>query len=465
MLRLSCSLISAACALFSVSIADDGKPVGVGPFHLGMSLDDARKAAPDAQWNDIRTAEFSGRVLEIEGEDALDIAGRKFRVRVSADYYRSTIEIEGDLGASDALACEEASFDWLIAIEKGVGPLAPGGPLNLPGEWGPISWAVTRSAEGVIGVAPARGARSWGGRRIGELYSFGESSSALMIANDARGRVTPRKSFDKRPPQSFELSANRLENTLDIAAYTAFEAFETGGACAARLTLLKQTPWPAPEAFEANAQNWKTDLTVGERRTMALAARLTLPDARTLAFDCTLDRRTARALVCYHDGNGEADPQIVALARHHAEASVFDLSGVDRDDPQQMTARVDVRLDPADWKPVDFLDKTRTSLSSLPVVARPTQNDLSTVFPPAAMEGAVGKGARAIATCEVQGDGSLFCPTARIHPDDAAGEHASAFERAARNAAALFRFRTTLSDGSPSQGAVVDIPVDFRIEE
>ena len=70
------------------------------------------------------------------------------------------------------------------------------------------------------------------------------------------------------------------------------------------------------------------------------------PGGTTLPVVCEVSRQTGRALMCRLRDEAAASPEVAHVARRLAAATVFDMSGEDRDDPQTMLVEMPVRLQP-----------------------------------------------------------------------------------------------------------------------
>lgn len=86
-------------------------------------------------------------------------------------------------------------------------------------------------------------------------------------------------------------------------------------------------------------------------------------------------------------------------------------------------------------------------------LARPTERDFAAVYPADALRrGVTG---HVVLNCLIQADGQLACAVAS---EDPPGE---GFGEAARRVAVRFRMPTHLSDGRPTVGGTVTLPITF----
>jgi hypothetical protein len=130
----------------------------------------------------------------------------------------------------------------------------------------------------------------------------------------------------------------------------------------------------------------------------------------------------------------------------------YDMSGVDRDDPQPMRGTLRVRVDPADRKPIDFLTAPRTPLAEVEFIERPDPEAAREV---SAVLGLPDESSEPVPlTCRIEEDGSLLCADASGSTDP---ELARVAAGAARVVATSYRAAPKLRSGGPSSGRVVDL--------
>ncbi len=427
-------------------------PVGVGPFRLGMSLDEVRAAAPQIAWRDVRVSRLTGRVFSIRSDDTLPIAGIEFEVGALAHYYLHGLSLEGVTRVADAAACEQAGVAVLAALEPQAGPFASHAPRTSPPSAPALQWNTQRSASGSLSVVPSASLGGSGGRTAGETVRFGAGSTALVEAFDSQYRSRSRQKLLGPGPAHLRLSA--FNHGADYSVQADVEYGGSGESnCAVRVELERWTQPPLPQTFDTAQAKTLGQLSVAERHLVQA------PDAAGgAALDvellCDIDRSTGWTFNCgvvRPDGISAAQE---AVAQRMARLAAFDMSGVDRDDPQMMRGTVRVRVDPADRKPIDFLDATRTPVHDVEFEEQPAEEDDAQVLPPLPTD--AGNEVEVPLTCRIQGDGSLICAGVESAVD---AERRAVVATACRLAGTRYRAAPSLRSGAPSAGRVIDLTV------
>ena len=118
-----------------------------------------------------------------------------------------------------------------------------------------------------------------------------------------------------------------------------------------RYRVLRQRP--PFEALAYDESRIVRRMSIGDRH--RLASRLQLPaDAIVVPQQCQVSRQTGAVLVCHPGANATADPDVLNVAGRYAGAMAFDLSGLDRDDPQAVLVEIPVRVARSDVRPLSF---------------------------------------------------------------------------------------------------------------
>ncbi len=420
----------AALALFGASFAAAAQTAlaapSIGPFRLGMTTGEIVASAPEGAWRDEYVSPHTGRVLAIVSTSPVTIAGIPFKVEARSEYYDQTLRLTAFTRAADAFACEQSGLAWLEAIEPQVGPLTGNSPL-------------------AIGKNEAN-------------VRFGAGSTAIMLARDDRQRVRPRKAFAKKPPTFLTINAYQDETGHSIEAGVDFDSYLDLN-CTTRIRLQRWTPRPEPETLDAGRAKAESLMTIADRH-LALAALVTpLAAATDVSFSCEVRRATGRTSNCVLAGAGPTPFPVEAAAKRYANAVAFDLTGFDRDDPQPMRTMVSVRLDPADMKPLDFLGSPRTPISTVKMTRTGTLDQIERLYPANALRAEALSIVKS--TCQVQADGSLICV--------ALGSGETPYQREFEKAAVqiiggFYRVHPNLRSGVPSVGAIVEIPMEFKLD-
>ncbi len=434
--------------------------LGVGPFRLGMSLDEVRAAAPEMAWRNVMVSRYTGRVFSLRSEDALPIGGVEFEVSALAHYYQHGLRIEGVAQVRDAAECEQVGIGVLTEIESQAGPFASQAPRSTPGTGPGLSWQTQRSANGAISVVPVPGYGS-PGRTAGETIKFGQSSSALAEAFDDQYRPRLRQKRIGSGPAFLKLSAFNRGDRHAVEAEVSYER-DSGNMCAVRVEMVRWTQPPLPQTFETSQAKIAHEPSIAERHLVhaPLAAEKEQPpiDAE---LSCEIDRATGLTFGCgvvHPDGISLAQEQV---AQNLARLMVYDTTGVDRDDPQMLRGTVRVRVDPAARKSLDFVDAPRTPLTDVEFLRQPDPAAPRFVLPRLpGNENADEAGEIEVqVACRIESDGSLICadPEASTEPGRKA-----IVATACRVAATDYRAAPALRGGGSSAGRVIDLTLNVQ---
>lgn len=429
---------------------------GAGPFRLGMSLDETRAAAPQVAWRNVMVSSFTGRVFSMRSEDRVTIAGVEFEVEALAHYYQHGLRLEGAKQVQDAVACERAGIEVLTAIEAQAGPFSSNRPRTRPGTSGTgLSWQTQRSANGAISVVPVPSYTGGSpGRTEGETVSFGEGSTALIDAFDDQYRPRPRQKRLGSLPAFFELRAFNRGPHYEVNAEVDYGG-DSGFNCAVRLQLIGWTQPPLPQTIDASQAKFAHTPTIAERHWVhasLVPGGLQPIDAE---LSCEVERRSGWTFGCGVVRPDGISPVQEEAAQSLARLTVFDMTGLDRDDPQYMRGTVRVRIDPAAVRPTDFLVAARTPLADLEFTEQPDPEAARLVRPELASDD--DPVVTVPLTCRVEADGSLICIDAEAAADP---ERTSVVRAAVRLAASAYRVAPELRNGEPSAGRVFDLTVE-----
>jgi hypothetical protein len=228
--------------------------------------------------------------------------------------------------------------------------------------------------------------------------------------------------------------------------------------CAMRVELSTWTQPPLPQTFDTSRAKIMREASIAERHYVhAPVAGLPGP-AIDIELACEIDRRTGWPMGC-----GVVRPDGLSLEQEDVAISLahlmtFDMSGVDRDDPQHMRGTVLVQVDPAARKPVDFLAAPRTPIDEVMFTMQPDPEAARIVPPVLGDDEGVGAGVKLV--CRIEADGSLICadPDASTDP-----QRKAAMAAATRVAALEYRAAPNLRGGQPSAGKVFELMPEVRI--
>lgn len=444
------------------------EPLAVGPLNLGMSLDEIRAAAPEAGWRNERVSPFSSRVFALASTTPLEIAGLRFGAYAEVDYYSRRIDLDADLAARDAPECERAVLAWLAGIESQAGPFTGNAPRVTPGRPGGLEWHSQVSASGSITLSPAPGIGT-PDRREGERVSFGKSSTALVEAYDELYRPRARRNWLGGPPDHLTLSTARRERdqqvevTADFGAWASDDDADRDDArqperagCRLQVSLQRQVAPPPPAAFDAARHAEREPANLAERHLSYPRNAPGFAEPIDVELSCSVSRQTGFAYACELKSPVGLPVPLEETALNRSRLLQYDMTGIDRDDPQALRGPVRIRLDPGERQPLDFLDAPRTPLDQVAWDRTPAAGQIEEVPMPFAETGIAAANPVSVElTCRVLGDGSLICVGARQQPSFWTNT-------AVRRVATRYRSAATLRDGSPSAGRVIDLTVQFR---
>lgn len=429
--------------------------IGIGPFRLGMSLDEIRAAVPQMAWRDVNVSRYSGRVFSMRSADMLPIAGVDFEVEAMAHYYRHQLRLDGVRRVDDAAACERAGLEVLTAIESQAGPFTSYPPVITTPSGGGLYWQTQRSANGSITVMPSA-APGTAGRSDGETVTFGDGSTVLVEAFDDKYRPRPRVKLFGGPPAFLRMSAHKRDDWREVQAEINYG--DDGDLnCALRLELATWTQPPLPQAFDTSKAKVVRAPSIAERHYVHRPLAGRPGPAIDVELACEIDRRTGWPMDC-----GIARPDDLSLEQEDvaislAHLTTFDMSGVDRDDPQPMRGTVRVKIDPAARKPIDFLASPRTPTDQVEFAERPDPEEARLLRP--VLGGDEGAGVEVKLVCHIEADGSLIC----ADPDASTDPQRKAVIAAATRVLTLeYRAAPTLRGGEPSAGKVFELAVTVQ---
>lgn len=450
-------------------------PLAFGPLQLDMSIAQLQAAAPTAGWEAKQVSPFTQRVFSIRSTQPLEVAGARFNMHAEVGYYHQRWVLIATLPAKDAPACEQAMLGVLAALEPQLGPFSSRAPRSIPGKGGNLVWRSQQGPNGIV-VMPSMGTGT-AGSSSGELVAFGTSSRVLVEAFDDQGQPRARKTLLSRRPPNFDLSAFQRQEGQRVRVDGRFFA----SLCELQLELNRETPPPAPTVFDTAVARVVYAPSIAEKH-LALPdeiAALTAPVE--VALSCRIDRAMGGVHGCDIVGTTPPAAPLTAImetyAHRLARERAYDTSGVDRDDPQAMVGTLRVKLDPADRRPVDFLEAPRTPLEQVVFTRQPEQ--AAPVFMLARQHFGTPQD-RDIdmvvnAVCRIEADGSLLCGSARLAEPVAGnapakpGTHTETpslspelRDLAFRTAASRYQVAPQLSDGKPSVGRVIELALRFR---
>jgi hypothetical protein len=440
-------------SLHSVSVARTAEMAGspsVGPFRLGMSLDEIKMAVPAVKWRDDRIAAFSGRVTGISSIDTVEIAGMAFHVQAQVPYYYHGLKFEATTQEATATTCEQSVVTWLTKVEAQLGPFRSLPRREVPAGPNSLQWNVQRNAAGSVNVTPSM---SFGtpARVEGDIIKFGQQSSLLVEAFDDEYRVRSRKGIFGGEPENLKLTAVARGDRHRVDIKAEFREASMPN-CLTEVAMEQWTQPPAPRIFDADNAKLVSKQSIAERHWawVAFAPAPTISEGIDVQLRCQIETALGQTRGCGVVAPPNLNRLHAAVAMRMANGLTYDMKGIDRDDPQPMQTTIKVRLEPTDRKPIDFLSETRTPLSELIWEDEPDAYDFNRAFP-LGLAGTPDEVSVAL-TCQVQDDGSLVCGDATLADIPSRQEFVFA---ATRLASLGYRASAKLRNGQLSKGRVL----------
>ncbi len=398
--------------------------IRLGPLVFGMSLEEIQAAVPDASWQPTSRSKFTGRPFGIVAADAIDFGGQRMEVRVREEKYDRDIVLTSRSTESSAQACERAGLDFLSALESSAGTLQAG----------------TSS--------------------YGEAVSFGRGSTVLFTAFDDRSRLLTRNRAQRAPVDRMGLATKREAERLEVKGSVTYDA-RSAGNCVFTVTVISWRQRPPFEVIAYDESRVVRRISIGDRHRLASQLNIAA-DEIVVPQQCQVSRQTGAVLVCRPGANATADPDIEGVAGRYAGAMAFDLSGLDRDDPQPVLVEIPVRVARSDVRPLSFAGPV-VPMSEVAFDAVPPGQEIQRAFPSQALRDGVGAVVEAV--CEVQRDGSLVCRRSTVRQTNGLSDFAAGFERAVEKLLPLYRAGPVMKNGTPSAGAVFGMAVAFKVAE
>lgn len=398
--------------------------IRLGPLVFGMGLEEIQAAVPGASWEVTSRSKFTGRAFGIVAADAIDFGGRRMEVRAREEKYDRDIVLTSRTTESSAQACEQAGLAFLGALESSAGTLQAG----------------TSS--------------------YGEAVSFGRGSTALFTAFDEHSRLLTRKRAQRANVDRMGLATKREAERLEVKGTVTYDA-RSAENCVCTVTVISWRQRPPFEVIAYDESRVVRRMSIGDRHRLASQLNIAA-DEIVVPQQCQVSRQTGAVLVCHPGANATADPDIKGVAGRYAGAVAFDLSGLDRDDPQPVLVEIPVRVARSDVRPLSFTGPV-VPMSEVAFDAVPPGQEIQRVFPSQALRDGVG--AVVETACEVQSDGSLVCRRPTVRQTNGSSDFASGFERAVEKLLPSYRAGPFMKNGTPSAGAVFGMAVAFKVAE
>lgn len=404
--------------------AQDVPAVQFGPIRFGMSVAEIQAAVPGARWEVTSKSEFTGRPFRLVAADALDYGGWRMTIGVRDEKYDRHVELTSAITVPDAAACEQAGLALFTALEGSAGTLTANRDPN------------------------------------GESVAFGSGSTALFTAFDASSNRVPRKRLARGKVDRMGLATRREAERLEVKGQVSFNARDVGN-CTASVIAIGWRQQPPPEVMAYDETKVVGRMSIGDRHRLASPLVFT-SDAVIAPLQCQVSRQSGKVLLCGAPRDPAVDPAFAAVAGRYAGAMRFDMSGLDRDDPQPALVEIPVRVARSDVRP-PAVPTNLLSISQVEFTSAPTAKDREDAFPWKALR--AGVGAEVDVACRIEDDGSLICATLRVRLAAGAEQFRVDFERAADKLVPLYRAAPALKDGKPSAGTSFGMVVAFKVSD
>ena len=398
--------------------------VRLGPIRFGMTLAEIQAAVPGANWEITSKSKFTSRPFVIVAKDALDYGGWRMKVEARQEKYDRHVEMSSRQTVADAAACEQAGLALFAELERGAGTLQAGRIV------------------------------------YGEAVSFGSDSTALFTAFDARSNQLPRKSLARGKVERMGLATKREDRQLEVKGHVGFNARQPDN-CSASVIVIGWRERPPPEVIAYDEKKVVGRMSVGDRHRLASTLNFT-SDSVVVPQQCEVSRQSGKVMLCRPLDHAAIDPALANVSGRYAGAMTFDMSGLDRDDPQNVLVEIPVRIARSDVRPL-ALPSSLLPISQVEFVSAPSAKDLKDAFPWKALR--AGVGAEVTVGCGIQDDGSLICVTLGVQPQEGGDQLRTEFERAAEKLVPLYRAAPKLRDGQPSAGAAFAMALGFKVSE
>lgn len=109
----------------AVTVAQDVRPT-IGPFALGSTVDEAKRAVPNAKWDSIAD-KVSGRLTAISAADAWSFDKLNFRLTLRPnDFGIRLLRFEAGDGVASRDECQRRAIAVIAHLEAGLGEFGPG---------------------------------------------------------------------------------------------------------------------------------------------------------------------------------------------------------------------------------------------------------------------------------------------------------------------------------------------------
>lgn len=459
-----------AANLVPTVVTAAGQTLRLGPFVVGMSVDEARAAAPDLAWRDTAVSKYTGRTLSIAADDAVTIGSLRHSVALTPGHYNWYYAVfRHSESVPDAPACERLSLPVVAELEANFGefwaiPRFDKRRLSSPSD-------LQRTTQGLADLAGAnlgvpirrrRGAQARagtpryvlveaGGRSL-MSFETNEDADGLPRTDDPRWRLGIAEQM--RP-----VASPYPETDIRLESYYSRE--DASARTCQLTTIISYTPLRPPwETIEV------TPAVLTQRPSIAYLHLsldgVTLPaPATNVKLYCAVARPTGRFL-CSRAPKEKADAALVIAATMRSRAMQLAPATLDPDNPVNLRTTLSVTLAQAERRAIDFVDAPSVATGEIQWAATPDESTLQSAYPADLLK--QGQTGVVALVCQIQSDLSPLCvPASPLDGGTPAVDEVQAkFAWSARAMLSLYTAAPLLKSGAPAAGAVFSTRISFK---
>jgi hypothetical protein len=432
--------------------ADLPAPPATGRFTLGMSIEDALRAAPDLSWEK-SLSPVTGRTLEIKAKDAFTLDGYSYTVRLRPQAHRwATLELRGRQENTDRQTCRRQVLTLAAHLEPHFPNMGVRFAAIPPAPMSSGTIVAQTSPDGRVTVTGQPNMSPESRSFQQSLVSVGKSAKVLeTIVNDDRATWEFEQANTDASPYALRVFSHFDELSLRPDAGL---NDQPSPACVIEATLHAR-PKGRPDFDTLDLAKVKPVTLPSRDLLHDTLSGIDLPQGGVnLPFRCQVVRHKGTLEQCYPAGEPGATPfelKLAAQARLYAYR--FNPVQLDPDSDVPLHAVIDIRLSQKDRDP-----KRTAAAGAIPIWRKTASaSELSREYPVDALRREVG--ALVTATCRIKPDLSLDCLSFETDPPGLAE-----FHRPAARVLSYYRAAPRLRNDQPAAGATVKVRIRFQTE-
>ena len=409
----------------------------LGPLRMGMSPAEVRAVLPDAAWTEtVKSKSGVERTLSAKGAPLL---GASFDLDVETGYHSFHMIRARRTVALDITGCEKLGLDTISSLEPDFGKFerTVAGDFLLP----------CFDSESMFCAKNIRTVSTPGG------------SEVRRLSLNAKGELFQDSGIKDRRIAVHGLAAEKRFDE-PRGGLTVFARYEKDS-CRIDLTLARHRDmYLQPEHLPPDKLRFTQAPGIGARHNAAIQLGDLPADGLLIRFGCSLIRKEGGAAYCntvYSD-----TPKVIEdTVQQAVDQLVLDMTDVDRDDPAMLEFVYDLRLSPADIRPLRIDPASAIPLRQVAgarlITGRTLQ--LNKISERLVHENLVKPDMVFGVLCEVMEDYSLAC----AKPDTSG--MSPLLGEAGLAIASRARMPEKMPDGSASLGRTVRITLTFQVED